>query len=227
MVCPYASRIKGAVAYCTILNKKVSTLRYPCKGNYKRCPIYARRPVKIEKEEKVATPSIAEEKPVAIPAQPRQQPTIETVPETSKAVAKEESIPERPQLRIKLYPGGNICDSILLALLVSVAEAIGVFKGKYNELEEKLLSIGTNGAFVFAAGKADEYRIRFAYSRNTIFSIMVEVDGTQKCGNEAIEIITPLDRKDFDLVLYSVSWNDLGSWGNELKKDLENALKQE
>ena len=43
MACPYAKYIKGAVAYCILLNKKVSTMRYPCKGNYRRCPVYIRR----------------------------------------------------------------------------------------------------------------------------------------------------------------------------------------
>lgn len=228
MVCPYATNVKGAVAYCTIINKKVSTLKYPCKGNYKRCSIYARRPVKKAGKEpqkpkapKAEAPQVQTEKrqeePKPIPVEPK----IEARPTLTPVQQRKEA-----SVKIKWRPGKAICDSLLLAVLVSMAEAVGVVKGTYRDLEGKLLSLHTNGSFIFIVGRVDKIRVRMVYSSGYVFSMMAEQDGNTICGQDALKLIEPITEKILDLVLYSVSWSSLDKWGDELKKDLEKARKQ-
>ncbi|MCE4605022.1 MAG: hypothetical protein F7C08_00585 [Desulfurococcales archaeon] len=227
MVCPYATNVKGAVAYCTIINKKVSTLKYPCKGNYKRCSIYARRPVKKPAKE-IQKPKV-EAPPV--PAEPRQEETKPIIAEPPKVEPKEPVAPvqqrrEVSTTKIQWRPGKAICDSLLLAVLVSVAEAVGVVRGSYRDLEGKLLSLHTNGSFIFIVGRVDKTRVRMVYSSGYVFSMMAEQDGNTICGQDALKQLEPITDRILDLVLYSVSWSSLDKWGDELKKDLEKARKQ-
>ncbi len=221
MACPYAANIKGAVAYCKILNKKVSTLKYPCKGNYKRCPVYIRRPIEIKPVQK-----IQEE---VKPEESIEKPVIEEKPKVTPVVQKPVAQPTPSEVKtvnrnIKWKPGKAICDTLLLTLLVTVSETIGIVKGSYRDLEEKLLEVGTNGSFVFIVGNIDAFKVKFTYSSKLVFSLMAERDGNQLCGEDALKEIEPLEKRRFDLVLYSVSWSSLGEWGSMLRKDLDKLL---
>ncbi len=86
MVCPYAKSIKGVIVECAAAGRKVSALRYPCRGRYQNCPIYRKAKereraaaarsqgqarVEAEKPKAPAEQSAAPEKPVSPPqAQP-------------------------------------------------------------------------------------------------------------------------------------------------------------
>ena len=219
--------MKGVVAYCNIARKKVSMLKYPCRGNYKRCPIYIRRPISAveRREEKPKIEEVRQAKPVLREEKP-------TVIQQSKPVERAEIKPsigresvEVVEAKITWRPGDALCDSLLMAFMVTIAETIGVIRGDYNMVEEKLISIPTDGSFILAVGRVDNSRVRFTYSNKIIFSMMVEKDGVQECGKKALEYIKPVSDKIYDLVLYNISWNSLGGWANQLKKDLDNALK--
>ncbi len=89
MVCPYAKNIRGAVAYCELLGGKVSTLKYPCKGRYQRCPIYrARAPRQAAREEAFRpveeAPRASQEAGAAKPAEP-----VKATGEAAEVSAKE------------------------------------------------------------------------------------------------------------------------------------------
>lgn len=42
-LCPYAKGVKGTIVHCELAGRKVSSLKYPCKGRYQACPIYRAR----------------------------------------------------------------------------------------------------------------------------------------------------------------------------------------
>ena len=251
MACPHAKTIKGAVAYCSIIKKKVSTLKFPCKGDYRRCPIYVRAKPQVEaaQESKPVEPPKAEKreeapKPVKHASQPapvkaeeksveareEETPKPASTAPTSKepAKVKQESKPEKPpekpvakgSSRIAWQPGGALCDSMVIALLLVSSKSVGTYKGGYDGLEDMLKKMESNGVFYYIAGDVDNWRVRFTYANMKVFGLSVEKNGQLICGDEALKLIQPLEEKNFDVVIYSVSWDDLGPAAEKLRKSL-------
>jgi len=48
--CPYGEK-KGFAVYCKVLRKKVSPLKYPCMGDYTKCPHYREATESLKKVE--------------------------------------------------------------------------------------------------------------------------------------------------------------------------------
>lgn len=250
MACPHAKTIKGAVAYCNVVKKKVSTLKFPCKGDYRRCPIYvrARQQIEVEREptqetRQQAKPQEPATKPAEEPLKPAEARKEETTGPPQPAAAKyapiaeqaskpketvEKPIEEKPTVekpaakpaRIIWQPGGALCDSMVIALLLVSSKSIGTYKGGYDGLEEMLKGMETNGIFYYIAGDVDSLRVRFTYANMKVFGLSVEKDGRLICGDEALQILQPIEKRKFDVVIYSVSWDDVGPVVDKLRKHL-------
>ncbi len=250
MACPHAKTIKGAVAYCNVVKKKVSTLKFPCKGDYRRCPIYvrARQQIEVEREltqetrqqtkppepatkpaETQPKPSEAKEEETIGPPQPaaaQSAPIAEQASEAQETVGK--PVEEKPAIekstvkptRIVWQPGGALCDSMVIALLLVSSKSVGTYKGGYEGLEEMLKGMETNGVFYYIAGDVDSLRVRFTYANMKVFGLSVEKDGRLICGDEALQILQPIEKRRFDVVIYSVSWDDVGPVVDKLRKHL-------
>ena len=244
MACPHAKTIKGAVAYCNVVKKKVSTLKFPCKGDYRRCPIYVRAQ-QVEAERKPAQEARHEAKqaettkPVEAPLKPAEvikeggaagppqpvitQPTPKVEPASRIQETIEKPVEEKPATkptRIVWQPGGALCDSMVIALLLVSSKSIGTYKGEYDGLEEMLKGMETNGVFYYIAGDVDSLRVRFTYANMKVFGLSVEKDGRLICGDEALQVLQPIEKRKFDVVIYSVSWDDVGPVMDKLRKHL-------
>ncbi len=211
MACPYARDIKGAVAYCSLLGKKVSTLRYPCKGRYQRCPVYrARAPRETIEVPQPPPPIRPEEKPRAEEAKPEAKP-VEPVeapqgPEAPQAPAPSESAVEAPQAgatseeaqpseaeaaeEAKRWRSEKLveqaCDALTQASLVAFAEVNNVFSGSLEELLR--LSTDYEGKIVYFRGRAGEREVGLlVYQGVLIGAHSTEPEGGVTCGDKAIE----------------------------------------
>ncbi|MCE4599662.1 MAG: hypothetical protein F7C81_05635 [Desulfurococcales archaeon] len=231
MPCPYAQDVRGAVAYCQLARRKVSTLRFPCKGNYRVCPIYVRLAHIAQagesyqrREQPPARPAqrqVAQETPQQQPAQAR----VERVeqprpPEIEKPREKvEEEAP--PKKTVEWGSGEAICDSLILALLISAASTLDVYRGDYQGLVNKLLELDTDPqSFLLLVGTLNGATVRATYKDYKVFSIMAEVEGETLCGGKALEELGSVKERKFDLVIYRVRWDALGGWKEYLLKEL-------
>ncbi len=223
MVCPHAQDIRGAVAYCRLARRKVSTLRFPCKGNYRACPIYVRlahiappREFQVQEQEEAPRPGAAPQPAEPTATQPQTQPT------TVEQARPKEAAEERPAKReVEWGSGEAICDSLILALLISAASTLDIYRGDHQGLTKRLAELDTDPqSFLLLVGSLNGVTLRAAYKDYKVFSIMTEVGGETLCGGRALEKLKPIEKKSFDLVIYRVKWDSLGAWREYLAKEL-------
>ena len=201
MACPYARDIRGAVAYCSLLGRKVSTLRYPCKGRYQRCPVYrARAPREaVEAIQPPTPPKPTEEKPVAEEARPveaeapeAQAPSEATVEAPVAETPREEVQPreaeaaeEARRWRVESLVE-QACDALVQASLVAFAEANNVFSGSLEEL--LTLSTDYEGRVVYFRGRVGEKEVGLLVYRGILIGAhSTEPGGGIACGEKAAE----------------------------------------
>lgn len=220
MVCPYAEWVKGTVAKCMLLNKKVSILRYPCKGNYRRCPVYIRRAPRREAEAQPAQPTetaeITVEKPIPPARVQRQQGPEKATVQEEKPVAPavgrgEPRSVERPPVAEEktgeavkhvgegherraggVFKGSKVlCDSLVLASLTVSSHAETIYRGPLSGLKAELDKHVSSESIVFFVGDYGDYKLRILYNGHTMrFSL--EKAGRTLCGEEAEKLIQEL-----------------------------------
>ncbi len=197
MACPYAKNLKGTIAYCELIRKKVSTLRFPCKGNYRRCPIYARY--------------TARKREVPAP-QPRVEAPVE------KTVAAEAE-PVKRGIRIK--PSEVLCDSLILAALLTSGSASETFRATLSELVKWLeTEKGESESLNFLVGTIDSYSFRGLYRKLTL-TYMFEQSGRPYCGEEASKLFEKLKDSTLDIIIYTIDWESIPLWKETIIKELE------
>ena len=204
MACPYARDIRGAVAYCSLLGRKVSTLRYPCKGRYQRCPVYrARAPREaVEAIQPPPPPKAPEEKPTAEEARPVEarreeaseiQAPSESVVEAPAAEApgeearpvEAEAVEEERRWRAETLVE-QACDALVQASLVAFAEANNAFSGTLEDLLR--LSTDYEGKVVYFRGRFGEREVGLlVYQGVLIGAHSAEPGGGTACGEKAAE----------------------------------------
>ncbi len=227
MACPYAKYIKGTIAYCTLLNKKVSTLRYPCKGNYRRCPIYVRRArrqreaprqeqaqpqVEARQAQQPATPpSPQAEAPRAEPVQPASQPST---PASSQVQPGAVRVPSAVE------PSEALCDSLVLASLIAASNAVATYRGPLrNLIIEASKYLGGEG-FLFIVGRLQGgLNVRMLYA-GRIATFAFERQLQPVCGEEAVHLLSQLAGEQVDAVIYRVDWNSIPLWKDRIAKEL-------
>ena len=168
MVCPYAKNIRGLVVYCEAARKKVSSLRYPCKGDYKKCPIYRRaqraarreekraakpekpappRPVEapVPREEKLPAPTPAPQPPAPGPAPASPVPAVagaptagEEAPVASTSGGVVAVAAAPPEETSIVGSGRAACDSLVAAELLIVAQYLRARTGPLRSLVEEI-----------------------------------------------------------------------------------------
>jgi len=226
LACPYAKTIRGTVAHCSIVNKKVSTLRYPCKGNYKRCPIYIRYSSRAAKTKQPAR----QEAPAAQPAP--QQPATPTIPEqpSTPTPAPVEAQPtpaitptsigvEAPK-RGGMKPSKALCDTLILASLLAGAKSLGVYRGPLSGVKERIEEIELKkGTFVFVTGDIDGYKFRALYAGDTITFALFR-GGSPVCGEEAERLLQELADKKLDANVYEVYWEKIPLWRDKIRMEI-------
>ena len=197
MACPYAKNIKGTIAYCELIRKKVSTLRFPCKGNYKRCPIYARYTARRHEA-------------------PAPQPRVEA---PAKKTVEAEAQPVKRGIKIK--PSEALCDSLILAALLTSGSASETFRGTLNDLIKWLESEkGESESLNFLVGTIDSYSFRGLYRKMTL-TYMFEKSGKPYCGDEASELFDKLKDSTLDIMIYTIEWESIPLWKETIIKELE------
>ncbi len=197
MTCPYAKNIKGTIAYCDLLKKKVSTLRFPCKGNYKRCPIYARY---TARKRAAPAPPIAEESVIT-----------ERKPE-----AKVEK-----KAKLLLKPSDALCDSLILASLLTSGKAEDRFRGTLSELVDKLEKEKLESdQLYFIIGTIESYSFRAVF-RNKTLTYMFEKSGATICGDEAKALFAELKNTIVDAIVYVIKLEEIPLWKETILKELE------
>ena len=224
MACPYAKYIKGTIAYCTLLNKKVSTLRYPCKGNYRRCPIYVRRArrqreaprqeqaqpqVEARQAQQPATPpSPQAEAPRLEPAKPAPQP------------ASPQAQPGAVRVPSAVEPSEALCDSLVLASLIAASNAVATYRGPLrNLIIEASKYLGGEG-FLFIVGRLQGgLNVRMLYA-GRIATFAFERQLQPVCGEEAVHLLSQLAGEQVDAVIYRVDWNSIPLWKDRIAKEL-------
>lgn len=230
MACPYAEQIKGTIAKCSLLNKKVSTMRYPCKGNYRRCPVYIRRGVQRELPKPVEETTPKQEAPPtpAPPPTPRVKKPEAPAPRVEKQPVKVERPSEKPVEMVKpkpapvesFKPSKALCDSLILASLTVSSKAEGIYRGPLNDLLDQLRSHLSDDTILLVVGDYDEYKIRLLFKgKSARYSL--EKGGQPICGDEARELLEKLGlEKKLDGVIYSVKLSDIPLWKEQILEEL-------
>ncbi len=224
MVCPYAKQIRGSIAFCQLIRKKVSTLRYPCKGNYKRCPIYLRygaraaaapRPRPEEKPKAEAKPSVEAVKP----AEREEKPIVPVRVEE----AKPEPVPTTPPARgggpSVLRPSEALCDSLVLAGLTVAAKPLGIARGRLEDVVENARQYLDKESFVFILGDIAGYRMRILFAGNHA-TYSFEKAGMPICGGEAEKVLEKVKGEEFNGIYYRVKLEDVPLWKDSILKEL-------
>ncbi len=230
MACPYAEQIKGTIAKCSLLNKKVSTMRYPCKGNYRRCPVYIRRGGQREVPKPVeATTPKQESHPTPTPLPtPRVEKTEAPAPRVDKQPLKVERPSEEPVEMIKpketptvsFKPSKSLCDSLILASLTVSSKAEGIYRGPLNGLLDQLRNHLADDTILLVVGDYDEYKMRLLFKGKTA-RYSLEKGGQPICGDEAEKLLEKLGlEKKLDGVIYSVKLSDIPLWKDQILKEL-------
>jgi hypothetical protein len=202
VVCPYAKNIRGTIAFCTLINKKVSTLRFPCKGNYTRCPIYQR----------YATAAA----PAPSPGAP-QPPSVE---KEEKARAAPPTPPPRKAGPVA-RPSEALCDSLVLAALITSGSAEDRYRDSVNGLLDYLKRkySGTDKLVFVVGSLADGTTMRLlAWKGKLVYSF--ERDGTPICGEDSEKLFKEVGSSSIDAIIYSVEWENIPLWGDLIRKEL-------
>ncbi len=209
MACPYAKKIRGTIAFCTLLNRKVSTLRYPCKGNYRRCPIY------IRYQARAAAP----QGPAPEPAPPAPQ-TAPTAPPAQPAPAPaEEKAPTGPGGGV-VRPSKSLCDSLILAALITSGVAVDRFRGSLASLIEALQDkTRGNDKLLFFVGQTGDVSVRMlAHKGNVVYAFEKELSPI--CGNEASSLLEQRRNETVDGIIYEIKWEDIPLWKETIQSEL-------
>ncbi len=230
MACPYAKYIKGAVAFCTLLNKKVSTMRYPCKGNYRRCPVYLRRgqrqapPARPREEAAPQPPARPAPETPQQPAQQARPPEPARVEEPAPAPAPRPAQSPgsvgaaRPPSALR--PSEALCDSLVLASLLAASEGVGKYVGPLIDLFPEAGKYTGGEGFVFAVGRVAGYSIRILYA-GRVATYAFEKDLQPICGDEAEALLKKLLNEKVDAIVYRVDWDRVPLWRDRIKEELE------
>jgi hypothetical protein len=194
----------------------VSTLRYPCKGNYRRCPIYQR----YAAARPPATPLEIEEKPPQPPA-PKPAPVEEKTREEERREAPRPETPVAPAQRgARLFrPSKSLCDSLVLASLTVAAQPLGIARGKLEDVLESARQYLEEGSLIFILGDIDGYRMRVLFAGN-FATYSFERGGTPICGDEAENIFEEVKDSVFDGIYYKVKLSDIPLWKDAILEEL-------
>lgn len=225
MPCPYAEEIKGTIAKCRLLNKKVSTMRYPCTGNYKRCPVYIRMggeaagapPVEREapplQVESVEAPAKPPEARAEAPPTPPPTPAMPAEPVVSGEV-------KGVQARV-FEASRSLCDSLILASLTVSSRAVGIYRGPLRDAAEKLKGHLEAGSILFIVGDYEGYRVRLLYGGQTA-RYSFEKGGVAVCGEEAKRILEELGLEaTLDGIVYAVRLSEIPLWRDQILGELK------
>ena len=219
VACPYAKSIRGTVSHCSLVNKKVSTLRYPCKGNYRRCPIYIRYGARAARP--AARPrQQAQPRREQVEAQSRQaaapQPAAQAAPSVN--VREAPPAPRGTTARGELRPSEALCDSLILASLTVAGRSIGVYRGPLEGLVRELEGKYERGKFVFVVGTVGGYKFRALYAGGVVtYSFAREAP---ICGQDAEKLLGQLRGEYLDAVLYEIDWNNIPLWRDRIASEI-------
>ncbi len=223
MACPHAKYIKGTIAYCSLVNKKVSTLRYPCKGNYRRCPIYVRyaraRPAPAPRPAP-AQAQREQEPPQARP--PARQEPVEAPRVQEPARPSAPAPAPTPPLEAggEFVPSEALCDSLVLASLIASATSVGVYRGPLRGVVEEARRHLSGEGFLFVVGRVGGYQFRAIYS-GKVFKYTFEEAGKPLCGEDAEKLLRELGDAALDAVIYRVSWESIPLWRDRIREELQ------
>ncbi len=224
MVCPYAKQIRGSIAFCQLIRKKVSTLRYPCKGNYKRCPIYLRYgaraaaapgPRPEERPRAEAKPPGEAVKPV----EREERPTAPVKAEEAKREQVSTAPPARGGKPGVLRPSKALCDSLVLAGLTVAAKPLGIARGRLEDVVENARQYLDKESFVFILGDIAGYRMRILFAGN-IATYSFEKAGMTICGGEAEKVLEKVRGEEFNGIYYKVKLEDVPLWKDSILEEL-------
>ncbi len=207
MVCPHAGQQRGTIIYCNLARRKVSSLRYPCKGNFQLCPIYRAhvREVQVRREARVEVET----------PQPMAAREDATLVEAREAQPVTESVE-----RIKAT-GSALRDTFVGAQLVLRSEPIGRLRVRFEDLPQVLHSLVGDG-LAFISGGNNEYRFRCLYANGVVFSIVAEGRGVLLTGSDAIK---ELRGREFEVRVYKFTLDKLSEdVAAAIKRDIEEAL---
>lgn len=225
MACPYAEQIKGTIAKCSLLNRKVSTMRYPCKGNYRRCPVYIRRAAQRETvrealPEQPAKPKVEERPPAPVAPsiqEERESPRVEE--RVEKVEARREAEVTRPVANV-FKPSKALCDSLVLASLTVSSKAEGIYRGPLSGLVNELKNRLTDDIILFVVGDYRDYKIRLLFKGGTA-RYSLEKGGNPICGDDAEKILEEIGLNEkLDGVIYSVKLSDIPLWKDQILGEL-------
>jgi len=240
-LCPHAKRVKGTIVYCELAGRKVSSLKYPCKGRYQACPIYraraGRRPARreeveerpqpvgrVESVEEVARaapePEPVEAEAVAAPREEEAPPAAPPAAPVAGEAAVRESPPNSEAVTaFPVKPGRSVCDPLFQANVILKAEESRDFRGTFQEIAA--LSRGREGTLIYFAGTITDVgaQVRLVAFNGVIVSVQVEPGRgeTAKCGEEALEYVKP--DAVVSGVLYFVSLQALEAYAERIREE--------
>jgi len=213
VACPHAKQIRGTIAYCALLNRKVSTLRYPCKGNYRRCPVYIRHAARARPAE---TPKPAPQAPPEQQAPPREEP--KPAPPAAEAQAR----PAAGEGPGRLEPSEALCDSLVLAGLIAVSRRLGSYRGPLRGLLAEASKYLTGKGFLFIVASFPEkgnLQLRLLYAGDKA-TYAFERDYAGVCGEEASRLFDELAGERVDAIIYLVNWEEIPLHRDRVAREL-------
>jgi len=219
VACPHAKQIRGTIAYCALLNRKVSTLRYPCKGNYRRCPVYVRhaaraRPAVEASEHQLqapAKPATEQVKPVEEHAPTRQpEPAASSPPRAEPAPQRAPAPPAEGGPRV-VEPSEALCDSLVLAGLIAVSRRLGTYRGPLRGLLAEASRYLQGEGFLFIVANFTgrprlQAKLLYAGDKATY---AFEQNYSSICGEEARRLFGDLADEEVDAIIYLVRWEEV------------------
>lgn len=227
-LCPYAREVKGTIVVCGLLRRKVSSLKYPCKGKYQACPIYRARAPRLA----AAPTRQAEEKPsqageASPPQESRVEERAEEAPVPQEGVAEQPratAAPEEARPASGAAPGergaailkgsGIVCEALFQANILINAVSSEDFRGRIEEVARR--SSAEENIVYYLAGNVDATgdRIRFVAFRGQILGVELETSEGKLCGEDAAQRVKP----DTEVrgLLYKVDIDSLGGYREQV-----------
>ncbi len=188
--------------YCKVLKKRVSTIRYPCKGRYELCPVYQmarrmeeeRRVVEEKPKEEVREVTVevrpAEPSPTPPAREPETAPTPPPPPPrpeqpTLQTARAEEAVEIKPERRVIEEP--TLLDLTDVSMIVIRAKLEKTFSASVDELVDKGCGALAEDKMGLIVGRGENIIFYAICFRGRMLSPIAEHENNFITGRDAIE----------------------------------------
>lgn len=214
MECPFIiKKIRDVIVACGASGKAVSYLRYPCMGNYEKCPYYIKEAHKRGLKVAEIRPTKEVKKEVM---RPRKEPPPEIIEELKRYVVVErkhtkieETKPHeisKPREEPALKYVDIACDEVAITHIIVSGTIKATKRNIYvNSFMEEVLTNSLNNVLAMATLRFKDSTFRVVASSGKTISVGGEVGDIKLCGEEAMNKLLEKSRSPAErAILYII-----------------------